>query len=244
MGLHDVAPAFTNPPAFNDLEEVTKYLKEVVGKVAIALNEIDFMVNGNINFQNVKAKSITADRMNVDQLSAISANLGHITAGLVEAINIFGSYIATSRSYPLCEMSNTRNLFGAYYDANNKIEIEANYGGSPALNFLTSLGLQGRINTLSGFEILNTSSVNKMVINGGVKGTVMTSDVTFDNFGKVISLSEGTLENALDRKANTGVSTGASGSHNHGIPDGTVLRTADGGTVTFFAAPAHTHAQL
>lgn len=51
------------------------------------------------------------------------------------------------------------------------------------------------------------------------------------------------LQQELDSKANKNVSTGTSGSANGGIPIGTQLRTADGGTVTWMGVPAHSHTQ-
>jgi hypothetical protein len=107
-----------------------------------------------LDSQNIRVKGIEADRINVTELSAITANLGHITAGLIEAVTIIGSLIKTSNSYPRCEMSSTGNLLGAYYDANNSITIEPNYGGSPALNFSQGGAIKGRLDTLLGMELI------------------------------------------------------------------------------------------
>lgn len=165
MGIQDVAPSFRNPPTFQDLEEVKAYLKDNINKIARSLQDIDFMINGTLDVkniraegietQNLKAGSVIAEKIDVGQLSAISADLGHIVAGLIESIEIYGSYIATRRNaYPRCEMSATGNLFGAYNDGNNHITIEPNYGGSPAVAFTVTGTYRGRLHNLLGYPIL------------------------------------------------------------------------------------------
>lgn len=185
MGIQDVAPSFRNPPTFQDLEEVKAYLKDNINKIARSLQDIDFMINGTLDVKNIRAEGIearnikaeaittdklsanavtaekiqagavTADKITVGELSAISANLGHIVAGLIESIEIYGSYIATRRNaYPRCEMSATGNVFGAYNDANNHITVEPNYGGSPAVTFTVAGTYRGRLHNLLGYPIL------------------------------------------------------------------------------------------
>lgn len=71
-------------------------LEDLANLVARMIKEMEWLLTGNLDVHNIRAKSITADRMKVDQLSAISADLGHITAGLVEAVTIIGSLIKTA----------------------------------------------------------------------------------------------------------------------------------------------------
>ncbi|WP_419890734.1 hypothetical protein [Paenibacillus xylanexedens] len=172
MGIQDVAPSFRNPPTFQDLEEVKAYLKDNINKIARSLQDIDFMINGTLDVkniraegietQNLKAGSVIAEKIDVGQLSAISADLGHIVAGLIESIEIYGSYIATRRNaYPRCEMSATGNVFGAYQDANNHIVIEPNYGGSPSLVFTQGGSFKGRLDMLLGrLELYGSGSMD------------------------------------------------------------------------------------
>ena len=76
-----------------------------------------------ITADKIEAGAVTAEKIEVNELSAITANLGHITAGLIESVEIFGSYIATSQSFPRVEMSNTDNMFGAYKSPSNYIQM-------------------------------------------------------------------------------------------------------------------------
>jgi hypothetical protein len=213
MGIQNVAPSFNNPPTFSDLDEVKKYLKDAIGKVAMSLNEIDFMINGTLDVnniraegietQNLKAGSVIAEKINVGELSAISANLGHIVAGLIESVEIFGSYIATRRNaYPRCEMSATGNVFGAYNDANNHIVIEPNYGGSPAIRFTVASTPRGRIHNLIGYPIFESDSALGLQAAGAIY--VNAAQMNFTNWDKLYADNPGRtlgdeLREAFDR---------------------------------------------
>lgn len=51
------------------------------------------------------------------------------------------------------------------------------------------------------------------------------------------------FKSEVDTKATAGSSTSTDGSHNHGIPNGTVLMVDGGGTVTFVTSGSHSHTQ-
>lgn len=220
MGIQDVAPSFRNPPTFKDLEEVKAYLKDNINKIARSLQDIDFMINGTLDVKNIRADGIearnikaeaittdkliagavttdkitagavTAEKITVGELSAISANLGHIVAGLIESIEIYGSYIATRRNaYPRCEMSATGNVFGAYQDANNHIVIEPDYGGSPSLVFTQGGSFKGRLNTLlAKLELYGSGSLDI-----GSNGTIFMNSprIQFDDWSNLYSNTMG-----------------------------------------------------
>ncbi|MDK8193777.1 hypothetical protein QP794_27215 [Paenibacillus sp. UMB7766-LJ446] len=233
MGIQDVAPSFRNPPTFQDLEEVKAYLKDNINKIARSLQDIDFMINGTLDVKNIRADGIearnikaeaitteklqagaittekiqagavTADKITVNQLSAISANLGHIVAGLIESIEIYGSYIATRRNaYPRCEMSATGNVFGAFQDANNHVVIEPDYGGSPALRFTVAGTPRGRIHNLLGYPMFESYSSMDIKANSTIY--IDASRVRFDNWDKIYATNPGRtlgdeLREAFDR---------------------------------------------
>ncbi|WP_339197901.1 hypothetical protein MKY95_07660 [Paenibacillus sp. FSL P4-0176] len=210
MGIQDVAPAFRNPPTFQDLEEVKSYLKDNINKIARSLQDIDFMINGTLDVNNIRAEGIearsikaeaittdklqagavTADKITVGELSAISANLGHIVAGLIESVEIFGAYIATRRNaFPRCEMSATGNVFGAYNDANNHIVIEPNYGGSPAIRFTVASTPRGRIHNLIGYPIFESDSALGLQAAGAIY--VNAAQMNFTNWDKLYADNPG-----------------------------------------------------
>ncbi|WP_339259602.1 hypothetical protein MKZ12_07320 [Paenibacillus sp. FSL R5-0713] len=152
-------------PNVDGLESIEQ-LKNVVGKMTKELgwllNNLDTKNMNEIDGDILVTGTVTAGKINVNELSAISANLGHITAGLIEAVQIFGSYIATRQNaYPRCEMSATGNVFAAYLNAANYIAIEPNYGGAPSLTFWQGGSLKGRMHTILGYpEFQSLSSMN------------------------------------------------------------------------------------
>ncbi|MEK4185671.1 hypothetical protein [Paenibacillus sp. FSL L8-0494] len=137
------------PPLTDDVKELREYIKYLSNQLASMLKDLDFTLNGDVDFRNVRAKSIKADRMDVDELSAISANLGHIIAGLIESVEIYGSYISTNRNgFPRTEISNTDNLLRTSFDLNNYINYVANYANAPAIEFVTGGVLRARFSTI------------------------------------------------------------------------------------------------
>ncbi len=173
-------PPFKQPPHGADQDQLQQatiaYLKQLANIVSAFKNDMEFMINGNLDVKNIRAKSVTADRMDVDELSAITANLGHIISGLIESIEIFGSYISTNRfGYPKAEMSNTQNLFKASSSLGVEVAIESSSfsSSSPSVRFsnLTSDALMS-MNPIRGFVVVSNRDVeiasNQILsLNGG-----------------------------------------------------------------------------
>ncbi|MGG1643040.1 hypothetical protein ACIFQM_17615 [Paenibacillus sp. NRS-1782] len=281
------SPRLSGPPDTQDLGQLLIYVKDLANTVAKMAKDLEFIINGNLDANNIRANSIqaknfqagsvsadkiqagaisadkiqagaitsekiqansvTADKIQVSQLSAISANLGHITAGLVEAVEIYGSYIATRyNDYPRAEMSWNNDLFGAYFDSRNFIRIIANYGGAPALEFFTNGAVKARLQTLFGY--MSLESYGPLAIeatNGGNIALNTSGDVTVRDFSNFRDNNSGrSLNQELAGKADANISTGGSGSHNHGIPDGAKFEAVDGTIYTWRTAGNHTHAQI
>lgn len=239
-------PDFGGLPPYANFDDVTIKVNDLVQRLRQLLLNLDTLNIRSLNAKVIEAGTITADKMNVNELSAISANLGHITAGLIESVEIYGSYIATRyNSYPRAEMSSDNNLFGAFNDENNSIQIEADYAGAPAFRFIQNGQIKGNMHMVYGDIAIEGLSGVTLRSTGGsnIKLDVGSGYLSVPSFSKIVSDNGYNLAVELDGKATAGVSTNLSGSHNHGIPDGTVLRTADGGTVTFSAAPQHSHTQ-
>lgn len=133
--LDQTATRVKGPPLTENAAELREYIKYLANIVAMLGKNLDYIINGNLDANNIRANSITANKLNVDELSAISANLGHITAGLIEAVQIFGSYIATSTGYPRVELSSSGNLFGAFASPTSFVTVTPAAYGSPSLRF-------------------------------------------------------------------------------------------------------------
>jgi hypothetical protein len=226
-------------------------LKNAVGKMT---KELSWLLNNldtrNLNYVDgdlLVEGTVTALKLQVEELSAISANLGKIVSG-----EIYGAYIATKEAaYPRAEMSSTSDLFGAYKDADNFIRIVADYGGSPALEVWSAGAIKGRINTLlgvlavEGYSGITVSSYSSTDLRSAEYVLVPKSDWSGLIKEDGLSLQDefDTLSDELAGKATVGISTSLSGSANGGIPIGTVLMVSGGGTVTWTGVPLHSHAQ-
>lgn len=202
-------PRIPSPPNNPDLRTLANYVSEVANLFAVMSKELDYLLNGSLDVNNIRAHSITAETLNVDELSAITANLGTITAGIINGIQIFGSYIATADGvYPRIEMNSADNAFRAYYDADTYLEIVPNFAGtSPIINFIGASGAgQIMINGSNEFEVFGAGTLTlsggdiKLTPGPGKKVKVSSFDV-IENSGAT------GLQSALNLKANgSGVS--------------------------------------
>lgn len=178
------------PPLTDDVKELREYIKYLSNQLASMLKDLDFTLNGDVDFRNVRAKSIKADRMDVDELSAISANLGHIVAGLIESVQIFGSYIATRNgAFPRAEINNTGDLLAVYTDADNYLTIEPGITGEPTVTIRKSgavslilgpaFGLTGLL--ASTPIVLGTQNGNTNIVCGDSDDVIIPSWSQFKN---------------------------------------------------------------
>lgn len=178
------------PPQTDDPAELRKYIMYLSNQLASMLKDLDFTLNGDVDFRNVRAKSIKADNLNVTELSAITANLGHIISGLIESVQIFGAYIATRNgTYPRTEMSSTGNIFAAYASADHYIAIDPDYAGTPALKWVFAGAERGGLNDIAG--VMELLGIGGMVLNvsSGNLDINVTGDVNINpsNYAKLAS---------------------------------------------------------
>lgn len=122
------------------LEQVAS-LEILSEELAKLQRTIRYLLNGNLDFMNIRAKGITAENIDVDKLSAIVADIGEVTAGIMRGIAIYGSYIATSEdSYPRAEMSETEKMFKVALTPTKFVEFTADHsistGSSPVIRFV------------------------------------------------------------------------------------------------------------
>lgn len=249
------------PPNTQDVGALRDYVANLANLLAKLTKDLDFIINGNLDVKNIRANSITADRLEVDELSAISANLGHIIAGIIESVEIYGSKIATSRdSYPRAEMSETGALFRVMLSPTAYLEMmpDLTLSGSqtPAIKFVKDGASMvfgyGAAN--SGQMGIRTNDTTTIIADNGLEIfsqliTLSWSHIMNFSTGRTLQQDINELTDAIDsltmalnNKATKGVSTGSVGGHNHGIPDGTVLMT-NTGTVTWSTAGGHSHSQ-
>lgn len=257
MSIWSEAPRIQAPPT--DPAALPAYVKDLANTTAKMAKDLEFILNGNIAFDNIRAESIetqnlkagavTAEKITVAELSAISANLGHITAGLIESIKIYGSYIATRKTgYPKAELNDNGDLVAVWTDAENYVTIEPGLFNEPTMVYRRAGAMSLILGPVSGFTAL-MASLDLLV--GTQSGSLTLSCGTgpLDKIGvpswiRLYNGSTGvTLQQELDSKAASGASTGSGGGANAGIPIGTKLAIDGGGYVVWNGVPSHSHTQ-
>lgn len=125
-----------NTDGMTTMDELRNAVGKMTKELSWLLNNLDTRNVNELNAEVIIANTITADKMDVNELSAITANLGHITAGLIESIRIFGSYIATRNgAFPRAELNNVGDLLAVYTDADNYMSIEPGLFNEPTQVF-------------------------------------------------------------------------------------------------------------
>ncbi len=180
-----------------------------------------------------------------------SAGSVYAEGGIFSGGTITGALFRTAASGARFEASSTG---WRTYDSNNRerisIAINNQYGMS-AINFANSSG--GAVGYINGGDSLFqlTSLVNILIaaLNGS---TQFQGNVDFSSASvQGISLSSiagllsrlATIDAAVDSKAGINSQTDTAGPYNCGIPIGTQLAIAGGGSVAWAGVPAHTHTQ-
>lgn len=156
-------------------------IEQLADLLAQVIKEVQWLVNGNLDVNNIRANTITADRMKVSQLSAIAADLGTITAG-----QIFGAFIATAQNtYPRVELSNTNNLLAAYQDSTHYVQVKPILNNAPTVSWespQTSLQIFVNPDTTGNATISNSggridiNSANNVRFNTAPSGTLQVPD--------------------------------------------------------------------
>jgi hypothetical protein len=164
-------------------------------------------------------------------------------ADVMGQVTMMGALIRSKNGFPAVVMNPATNLFGAYASATSYVTINSvgSGAGSPQVTIQSPIG----------YMYLYQSGTASNIVSGGNMGLSAAGDLELNlsgislvPFSQLEDFGTGiTLQAALNSKADAGISTGLSGSHNHGIPNGTVLMVDGGGTVTWSSAGSHSHAQ-
>ena len=185
-----------------------------------------------VTANKIEAGAVTALKINVENLAAISANIGDITAGTITGITITGGTVRTAATGARVELYNNRlnsyNASGQKHGA----EIDPTGGYSAALVLWASGWNYGSLNNLgNGMEVWGSQDL--YLITGS------TSHISMGSGGVQFNSPVSGLRTAYGGPGATSLETVAA--HNHGIANGTVLRKADGGDVTWVAYAGDNH---
>ncbi|WP_138751850.1 hypothetical protein [Paenibacillus sinopodophylli] len=187
------------------------------------------------------------------QLVAASGSFsGVISASSFVGGTVTGALIQTKAAgqYPRSEMSSTGNFFAVYKDVNNYLALVpiGDFNDAPGINIKQGsdeivLGFGAGLTSTKG---LYSSSEFELFMPNGL---LMPGNTMWSNWTNIRNLDSGkNLQQELNGKANSGVSTSLSGGHNHGIPNGTRLAVVNAsgvvtGSVIWSVADNHSHAQ-
>ena len=247
-------PTFTGLPPFATFEDVKLHLNKLSMELRNLMLNLD-----SLNVVSLKAETIDTGTLDANLVTirsdltsgfiqidgdGMTANNGSYDTFTVDTngfVTMTSATIKSASGYPRVEINSSTNLLGAYLDTDDYIEIVPDYLGSPALNFYQGGNLRGRFNTILGY--LEIEAISGLGLNATGQNIFINGTAIFDSLSSIFISGVQSLQAYLDAKATSGVSTGGSGSHNHGIPDGTVLMVNGGGTVTFNSVANHTHAQ-
>jgi hypothetical protein len=245
-------------------------MAEVIDHVAKLQKMVEFLATGNIS--SVNAREFGGWLVGTTALQARAGDVGMSTANDSEdPVRLWAGSVdkdtapwrvyksgkgvatgwkfqATEGSYPNIVFDPETLLMAAYQDALNYVFISPSFDGAPVLGFT----VDG--NTVAQFyaspDGVNIASNSKdLTIATGISGNIYISaelgySIFFPRgFDTVYGANGENLGAMLYSMATKDVNTSSAGGHNHGIPDGTQLMTASGGTVTWSAAGGHTHTQ-
>lgn len=227
-------------------DEIISMINQTPESITISANKIDLQGKVTFSMLDSSTQSTINNKVSTGTLGSLAyqslveqAQLGTtiIQGGYIRSELITASRITTG------EMSANRIVGGTIRGASLRLSDSA-IGA-----LFTAYGMAGA--QLSGDNIRliadqNLELLGNVTINGG---TVLssTSGTAYDSarLGGVSASSYSRTNHTHGTNSagghSHGGSTGNGGAHGHGIPNGTVLRTADGGTVTFAHAWEHTH---
>jgi hypothetical protein len=176
----------------SNVDQLRSLVKQLHNAAVQQTEELLYLLN-NLDTKNINeidgdilvTGTITAAKMNVQKLSAIAADLGTITAGVIDSVEIYGSYIATSRDeFPKVEMS--PEGFKAYGPQGGESMSLGQADDGGALLFMDNGSPRGSIfGDAEGFHVGNMASVH---IKSTDDKTYLDGAVSFENATEVSGL--------------------------------------------------------
>ncbi|OPG91346.1 hypothetical protein B2I21_35190 [Chryseobacterium mucoviscidosis] len=255
-------PDLSGVPPWAEYEDLKNKINDIVAKYNNLLVNLDSLNVVSLTADHIDAGTINANVVTIrSDLAAgafVEINGGGMrinngsydtfTANIGGYVTMTGALIRSKSGYPMIIMDPDNNLFGAYSSPSNYIQMVpvAVDTGSPQLKMISPVGSlslyqQSNVSDIYAFNSeLRITAQRDIILKPGLPANYIRMP-----FEQVLDTNKGTsLFTQLLSKASAGVSTGLSGGHNHGIADGTKLLIEGGGTVTFFAAGQHSHAQV
>ncbi len=187
----------------NAYNKLTKELLFVLNNLDTRnINEIhaEKLVALSIETEKLAAGSVTAEKITVNELSAIAADLGHITAGLIESVKIISSYFGTKDGeFPLCEIDSATNRIRSANSEIDYISMEPSIDGSPGLFLTTQLNDTGVTSDSDVLYFTTTRDMRIKSIIGSIIFQTPMGSCEFESFYSIYDQSAGeNLQSKLD----------------------------------------------
>ncbi|MFD0588657.1 phage tail spike protein [Paenibacillus sp. GCM10027627] len=134
-------------------------------------------------------------------------NAGTLIGGIISGGTITGAHISTSMdAYPRAEMKASDKAFTVLRSADDYIQVNANYAGSPVINVVQGGTVRGQLSSLNNtMRVFGTN--NLLLTTAGdiqLEPSTMGGRVTVPSWVRLYSTTSGgqTLQQALNEKAN------------------------------------------
>lgn len=246
--------AAVNMPNVEGLNTVAE-LKNAIAKMT---KELSWLLE-NIDWRNINQLHITLNggasvTIENDGITVNDGTMDTFKVNTEGKVTMTGATVQSRQGYPKVVIDPDNQLFGAYTSETEAVTIGPYKSGVSTSPFVRwESGAKGQqINVLgerwlvSGFmELALVAGVGKDVVLSGSRVKLeASSSVDVPSWDKLRNVANSrNMLQELGSKANLGVNTGLSDTLNCGIPIGTQLMTAGGGTVTWMGVSPHTHTQ-
>ncbi|OZB90056.1 hypothetical protein [Paenibacillus sp. XY044] len=253
-------PDLSGVPPWAEFQDLKDKINDIVSKYNNLLVNLDSLNVVSLTADHITAGTIDANVVTIRSDLAAGAfiqidgggmriNNGSydtFTANINGYVTMTGALIRSQSGYPMVVMDPNSDLIGAYASPSSYITINptASPVGSP--QFLVAGGggsmfmyQQSSQSIISSSYDLTVKASNDINLIPGVPGGHVR--VGFDEL--LDTNTSNTLYQQLLGKASSGVQTSSAGPFNGGIPTGTQLMVAGGGTVTWVGIAAHSHVQ-
>lgn len=254
-------PDLSGVPPWAEYEDLKNKINDIVAKYNNLLVNLDSLNVVSLTADHIDAGTIDANVVTIrSDLTAgayiqIDGNGMRINNGTYDTltantegyVTMTGALIRSQTGYPYVIMDPANTLFGAYSAANNYLTVQALPGtaqspqmvmAGPFSNMTMFVSGLAAYVSATGADVNVTTNRNIYLTPGANIYDVITP---FDQFKD--SSTNQTLYSMLLGKATSGSQTGPGGAANGGIAPGTILRKADGTTVTWVGISDHTHTQ-
>lgn len=259
-------PDLSGVPPWAEFEDLKNKINEIVAKYNNLLVNLDSLNVVSLTADHIDTGTLNANlvtirsdlvagafiQINGSGMLINNGSYNTFTADINGFVTMTGALIQSQSGYPRVVMDPTNELLGAYYSPTSFISmytplsdtspvIRFSYGGSNSYIFHDPSA--GHITMTSNDVGINLSSSHYIDLFSPTVRVISWGNFINNSNSRTLQQELTTLQSSINNKATSGVSTGSAGPFNGGIPIGTQLMVAGGGTVTWAGIAAHSHTQ-